>query len=173
MTSVDGQLEERGGRWHLRFTRRLPHPPEKVWSALTEPEHLEAWFPTTIDGERAAGAKLRFEHRDAAGPAFEGEMLTYDPPSALEFTWGGDVLRFELRPSGDGTELTLVDTLVERGKAARDAAGWHACLDVLAASLADEPVLPDSMARWREVHPDYVERLGPEAATIGPPEGMG
>jgi hypothetical protein len=25
--------------------------------------------------------------------------------------------------------------------------------------------------RWREVHPDYVAALGPEAATIGPPEG--
>jgi hypothetical protein len=26
---------------------------------------------------------------------------------------------------------------------------------------------------WHEVHPHYVERFGPEAATIGPPEGMG
>jgi hypothetical protein len=28
------------------------------------------------------------------------------------------------------------------------------------------------MSRWREVHDVYVERLGPEAATIGPPEGF-
>ncbi|PZG03110.1 SRPBCC domain-containing protein, partial [Nonomuraea aridisoli] len=42
------------GRTTLRLQRRLPHPPEKVWRAITEPEHLAAWFPTTvtIDGDR-------------------------------------------------------------------------------------------------------------------------
>ncbi len=35
----------------VRFSRRLPHPPEKVWRALTEAEHLAAWFPTTVEGE--------------------------------------------------------------------------------------------------------------------------
>lgn len=48
------------GRWRLRFVRTLPHPAEKVWRALTEPAHLAHWFPSTIDGERAAGAPLRF-----------------------------------------------------------------------------------------------------------------
>jgi hypothetical protein len=38
----DGQLEELNGRWRLRFTRVLPHAPEKVWRALTDPQHLEA-----------------------------------------------------------------------------------------------------------------------------------
>ena len=56
--------------------RRLAHPPETVWSALTEPDQLERWFPTTIDGERAAGAPLSlFSHRDVALPPFDGEML--------------------------------------------------------------------------------------------------
>jgi Activator of Hsp90 ATPase homolog 1-like protein len=63
------ELEESGGRWRLRFTRRLPHPPEKVWRALTEPEHLSAWFPTDIHGERASGAILRFEDGTARWPA--------------------------------------------------------------------------------------------------------
>src|SRR6266508_2283449 len=30
---------------------------------------------------------------------------------------------------------------------------------------------PDGVERWREVHPRYVERFGPEASTNGPPEG--
>ncbi|MCW2567279.1 MAG: hypothetical protein JWN54_1376, partial [Mycobacterium sp.] len=47
-----GALHDLGGRWQLRFTRRLPHPPQKVWRALTEPEHLAAWFPTEIRGDR-------------------------------------------------------------------------------------------------------------------------
>ena len=59
-----GKLEQgHDGRWQLRFERRLTHPQEKVWRAITDPEHLAAWFPSTIEGERAAGARLRFSFR--------------------------------------------------------------------------------------------------------------
>ena len=166
-----GSLEEQDGRWQVRFTRTLPHPPEKVWRAITEPEHLRAWFPTTVDGERAAGAALRFTFPDGEGPEFDGTMLAYDPPSLLEFAWGPDVLRFELRPEGSGTVLTLVDTVAEKGKAARDGAGWHACLELLEYEVAGEEPAPETKNRWAEVHPLYVEAMGPEASTIGPPEG--
>jgi uncharacterized protein YndB with AHSA1/START domain len=166
----DGQLENGNGTWRLRFTRTLPHSQEKVWRALTEPEHLEAWFPTTIEGELEAGAALRFRHRHADLPPMEGEMLACDPPSLLEFTWGDDTLRFSLEPDGAGTRLTLVDTLEELGKAARDGAGWHTCLDQLAYHLDDEEPPWTSSERWEEIHDSYVEGFGPEAATIGPPE---
>ena len=165
-----GALEQREGRAELRFTRTIPHPPEKVWRALTEPEHLAAWFPTTIEGERAPGARLRFAHRDGAAPPIEGEMLAYDPPRLLELRWGeGETLRFELRPDDGGTVLTFVNRFDQLGKAARDAAGWHACLDVLGYVLSGEPAPWDPGQRWAEVHPTYVERLGPAASTIGPP----
>ena len=169
MNTHDGTLEHVEDRWQLRFTRRLPHPPDKVWRALTEPEHLAAWFPTEIHGERAAGAPLRFVFRSDKAPPFEGEMLTYDPPRTLEFRWGPDVLRFDLEPDGDGTVLTLVDRLEAQGKAARDAAGWHSCLDVLEHHLRGEQPPWPADERWADVHPSYVERFGPEAATIGPP----
>src|SRR6266542_177287 len=104
-----GRLEPAGDRWQIRFTRDLPHPPEKVWRAITEPEHLVAWFPTTIDGERAAGAKLRFTFPFDEAPDMDGEMLVYDPPSVMELRWGDDTLRLELTPTDDGTRLTLVD----------------------------------------------------------------
>ncbi|OGU02487.1 MAG: hypothetical protein A2W29_14055 [Gemmatimonadetes bacterium RBG_16_66_8] len=167
---MQGELEEEaGGRWRVRFVRRLRHPRERVWRALTEPEHLAAWFPTTVEGERAAGASLRFAFPGGEQPAFEGEMVTWDPPSVLEFRWGEDLLRFELHAAGEGTVLTLLDTLAERGKAARDAAGWHVCLNRLERYLSGaEPV----EEKWRPVHAAYVERFGPEASTIGPPEAF-
>jgi uncharacterized protein YndB with AHSA1/START domain len=170
MTERYGRLEEIDGRWRLRFTRRLPRPPEKVWRALTQPDHLRAWFPTTIEGERAAGAPLRFSFPSGQAEPFAGEMLVYDPPSVLEFRWGPDTLRFELRPDGGGSTLTLLDTLEERGKAARDGAGWHVCLDALDEHLADEERVPDTGGRWQPLHEAYIEQFGPEAATIGPPE---
>jgi uncharacterized protein YndB with AHSA1/START domain len=165
-----GRLERNGDRVTLTFTRRLPHPPEKVWRAVTEPEHLAAWYPQRIEGEWRAGARLRFHTSDDPDDAFDGEVLAFEPPSVLEMTWGSDRLRLEVRPDGNGTLLTLIDSFSEVGKAARDAAGWHECLDRLEAELG-RAELPDWGERWREVHPAYVERFGPEAATIGPPEG--
>ncbi len=115
-----GTLTRQGDRWMLTFTRRLAHPREKVWRAVTEPEHLAAWYPQEIVGERRAGAPLRFV--SSAGDGFDGQMLIFDPPEVMEFTWGTDRLRIELRADGAGTLLTLIDTFDELGKAARDGA---------------------------------------------------
>jgi uncharacterized protein YndB with AHSA1/START domain len=166
-----GELETAGdGRWRLRFSRELGHPPEQVWRAITEPDHLAAWFPQRIEGDlHKPGAPLRFEHAGGI-PGFEGQVLAVEPPSLLEFTWGPDTLRFDITPSGRGCILTLTDTITELGKAARDGAGWHACLDLLAASLDHRPA-PTSGEIWQAVHPGYVASFGPAAATIGPPEG--
>jgi uncharacterized protein YndB with AHSA1/START domain len=161
------QLED--GHWQLRFTRTLPHPQAKVWRAITEPEHLAQWFPTTIEGDRAAGALLRFTFPGGHAPPFEGEMLAFEPESLMELQWGTDIVRIELRPVPEGTELTLLDTLEERGKGARDGAGWHTCLEALEAALGGESDSRGRLDRWSDVHSRYVERFGPEAATIGPP----
>ena len=163
-----GVLSSGEGSWTLTFTRRLPHPQQKVWRAVTEPEHLKAWFPQDIVGERCAGARLSF--RGTLTGEFEGEMLAFDPPSVMEFVWGTDRLRIELQADGDATILTLTDTIVELGKAARDSAGWHECLGRLVNELAGSPQPPFGEV-WSRVHPRYVEALGPDAATIGPPAG--
>jgi uncharacterized protein YndB with AHSA1/START domain len=167
--SMYGEIENVDGQWQLRFRRRLAHRPEKVWRALTEPEDLAAWFPTTIDGERAPGAVLAFRFPGEAAAPLSGEMLAYDPPHHMQFSWGEDVVRFELESDGDGTILTLVDLIAERGKGARDAAGWHVCLDNLDRHLAGEPPIPDDA--WASKNEEYQRRMGPEASTMGPPEG--
>lgn len=183
----EGSLEQTDdGRWRLQFERVLPHPPEKVWRALTEEEHLAAWFPTTIEGELRPGAPLRFRFRGEQAPPTTGEMIACEPPRVLEFTWGfgeedTDVpeespdkqperSRFELTPEGDGCRLTFTTTYDRVGKSARDAAGWHVCLDALKAHLAGEG--GHSPGRWKPLNERYKERFGPEASTIGPPEGM-
>jgi uncharacterized protein YndB with AHSA1/START domain len=165
------QLEN--GRWQLRFVRTLRHPPAKVWRAITEPDHLAQWMPTTIEGERAAGAALRFTFPGGQAPSMEGEMLAFEPESVMELRWGPDVLRMELCPVSGGTEFRLFHLFDERGRAARDAAGWHVCLDALQAALAGTADSREHMAAWGELHPHYVESFGPEAATIGPPEQSG
>jgi uncharacterized protein YndB with AHSA1/START domain len=164
-----GTLTRHGDRCSLVFTRRLAHPREKVWRAVTEPEHLAAWFPQEIVGERRPGAPLRFV--SSGGGSFAGQMLVFDPPEVMELTWGTDLLRIELRQEGTGTLLTLTDTFDDVGKAARDAAGWHECLDRLVIDL-DGTAQPPKGERWRQIHPVYVAELGPEASTVGPPAGL-
>jgi uncharacterized protein YndB with AHSA1/START domain len=155
----------------LRFTRHLAHPPEKVWRAITEVEHLQAWFPDRIVVERwEVGAALRFEHEGGLY-AFEGEVIAVEAQRVLEFSWGTDMIRLELEPAGPGTRLTLLDTIDDIGKAARDGAGWHVCLDALEHDLDGSTPPWSTSDRWRQVHPEYVQALGPEASAIGPPEG--
>ena len=158
-----------GGISVLRYRRRLAHPPQKVWRALTEDSHLADWFPTTIEGERAAGASLHFSFRHGEGEPFDGEMLAFDAPSLMELRWADDVLRFELSPDGSGCVLDLTVTFPEYAKAARDGAGWHVCLDRLGRVCDGTPSPWRSADRWREVHRSYVERFGPAASVLGPP----
>lgn len=172
-----GSLEHVGDLSILRYERRLAHPRERVWRAITEDADLSAWFPTTIEGPRHAGAKLHFSFRHGEGQAFDGEMLAFVPPSLLELRWSDDVLRFELESDGEcDTILHLRVTFSEHGKGARDAAGWHVCLEELvltcegAGAGAGEAPPGDSADRWRAVHRGYVERFGPEASAIGPPQ---
>jgi uncharacterized protein YndB with AHSA1/START domain len=165
-----GDLERREAEALVRFTRRFPSPPQKVWRALTEPQHLAAWFPTTIEGERTTGSPLHFAFRDMEAPPFEGEMLSYEPPSLMELRWGDEILRFELEPDAGGSVLVFTARFEEIGKVARDGAGWHSCLDLLGCAVADRPAPWSAAARWHRVHDVYIERFGPEASTVGPPE---
>ena len=166
---MKGTLEQAGPRWRLRFTRDLDHPVSRVWQAITEPGHLEAWFPHRITGDWVAGAPLTFSDPQGRGPDFGGEVIACEPPSLLEFRWGPDVIRLEIGARGAGCTLTLLDTFGELGKAARDAAGWHVCLESLASHLDHAPGPPGNL--WMEVHPGYVSSFGPEASAIGVPAG--
>ncbi|MFC4563468.1 SRPBCC family protein [Nocardiopsis mangrovi] len=169
-----GTLERSGDRWTVRFARTVPHPPEKVWRAVTEPEHLAAWYPTSIEGERTAGAALRFRFPGEDEYAETGEMLVFDPPTAMAFRQGEDVVRIELRPGADGTELVFTVTFGEVGRAARDTAGWHVCLDFLAGHLDGAEPSGDTRALWEPLNAHYAAEFGPESATIGPPgDGSG
>ena len=154
----------------VRYRRRLAHPQLKVWRALTEDAHLAEWFPTTIEGERTAGASLRFSFRENEAEPFDGEMLVFDAPILMELRWSDDVLRFELSADGSGCVLDLTVTFPEYAKAARDAAGWHVCLEQLGCVVSDAPLPWTPADRWRVVHRTYVELFGPEASALGPPE---
>jgi uncharacterized protein YndB with AHSA1/START domain len=162
------------GPFVVCFELALATPADEVWQALTEADGLNQWFPQDVQVDLQPEGKMRFRYpkgqQEEDGLFFEGRVLEVEPERVFAFDWGTDVLRCELRPSRDGCQLIFTDTFAERGKSARDAAGWHVCLEALEAYL--DETTPPSASRWEQVYPGYVERFGPESAAIGPPAGM-
>lgn len=179
----EGTLVTIDGRPALRFERRYRQPVERVWRAITDPAEMAAWFPSNVEGERAPGAELVFvddDQRNAAleageptraeGPYFTGRVVAYDPPQVFAFTWGGELLRFELLADGDGTRLVFTHLLSHPSVAARNGAGWHMCLLELdrLLGLPVEGGDDDGM----EAYVDYVRRVGPALGAPGPDGSM-
>jgi uncharacterized protein YndB with AHSA1/START domain len=152
----------------LTFQRRLSHPAERVWRAITEPGELEHWFPSKVlVGELRPGAEMTFQFEDMpldAPSSMGGRVTDFDPPRLFAFYWGEDHLRFELEPAGQaqGCTLSLTVALGARDKAARDAAGWHVCLDRLETGLGEDGV----SGEWRDYYDEYQRRGVPAGAPV-------
>ncbi|MCO1580706.1 SRPBCC domain-containing protein [Crossiella sp. SN42] len=81
MAITSGSLDRNdNARPVLRFERRLRHPPEKVWRAVTDPAHLKHWFPAELQTEQRIGAPITFVFPGAEAPPGSGEILEFDPP---------------------------------------------------------------------------------------------
>jgi uncharacterized protein YndB with AHSA1/START domain len=133
------------GRYRLVLQRRLAHSPEKVWRALTETEHLRVWFVRILDYDRseldfASGGPLVFVPKAEHGmPPGAGHVSVYDPPVLLEYTWDGEVLRWELTAEPGGCLLTFTNIVADRGTAEAVAIGWQLGLSDLAALVDGLP----------------------------------
>jgi len=164
-----GTYEEIDGRPALRFERRLTHPVERVWRAVTDPGELSHWFPARMDADLHPGGHITFTFPDADMPLTEGEVKEFDPPSLFEFTWGDDRLRIELEPAGQGCLLRFTHFLAERDQAARDASGWHVCLAELDKHLAGEHATgpgTEMTDELRELYAEYEQRGAPTGAPM-------
>jgi uncharacterized protein YndB with AHSA1/START domain len=155
-----GTLNKVGRDHVLRFERFYPHPREEVWAALVEPERLARWFPAAIVGDRRAGASLQFVFGGEEGPSLAGQLLVFDPPRLLEYTWGTDVLRWELSATSGGTTLVFSTTVAQRSNAPRDATGWDGCLDNLGATLGGEPTAAPGGGAFAERYQAYIAAFG-------------
>lgn len=159
-----GNVEYDGDYATLTFSRWVGHPPEDVWSAITDPKQLQSWYMTRAIITEGEGGSIDF----ISGPSHfhaTGRILRWDPPRVFEHEWkvgarqdlfSGEesVVRWELAPEKDGTRITLTHQRLTRRTATGFAPGIHAFLDRLAAQLSGEPI-PDWMARVVEVRNNY------------------
>jgi uncharacterized protein YndB with AHSA1/START domain len=165
------EIRKDGEKWTLVLVRDLRHPPARVWQALTDPEHLREWAPYDSDRNLGtAGTAAKLSTVGAPAPhVTETQVRRADAPRVLEFSWGGQDIRWELEPlPGGGTRLTLWHD-IHRGFISMGAAGWHICFDVLDRLLAGQPLGrlagPDAMSRggWQRLNAEYAEQFGVKA----------
>ena len=164
------EVRKEGDKWTLVLVRDIAHPPAKVWTALTDPEHLREWAPFDADRSLATVGTVKLTTVGAPTPLVsETQVKRADAAQVLEFNWGGQDIRWELEPLGSGgTRLTLWHN-IDRRFIAMGAAGWHICLDVLARWVAGQPigriVGPDAMkfGGWQRLHAEYSKQFGVEA----------
>jgi uncharacterized protein YndB with AHSA1/START domain len=156
----------RDGDATLVFVRELRHPPHEVWSALTDPGKLSQWAPFDPDRNLATTGPATLTMAGGTGEEkSSGQVRVARPPSLLEYTWGNDLLRWELEPTSTGTRLTLRHTVEDRGWLAKVTAGWHICLDVMDRWLSGRPigriVAEQALEHgWERLREAYAARLG-------------
>ena len=164
------QARPNGDKWTLILVRELRHAPEKVWQALTDPEHLRGWAPFEADGSLGTvGSTVKLTTVGAPTPRVTETTVTRaDAPEVLEYKWGGFDMRWELEDLGGGTRLTLWINIGHRF-IAMGAAGWHICFDVLDHLLSGTPigrmVGPEAMkfGGWQRLNAEYAKQFGIES----------
>jgi uncharacterized protein YndB with AHSA1/START domain len=161
-------LEADGARPTLVFVRYFQHPPARVWAALTDPELLRQWAPFEASRDLATPGPATLRMTDGHDTEeFAANVTRVEPPSLLEYTWGDDLLQWELAPDGTGTRLTLRHTVDNSEWVPRTAAGWHLCLVVADRLLDGTPIGPivgreAKKYGWEGLHDAYAKKLGIE-----------
>jgi uncharacterized protein YndB with AHSA1/START domain len=64
--------------------REIPHPPEKIWRAITQPHLIGEWLMKN-DFKPAVGH--RFNLRGDWGGVLDCEVLVVEPNRMLSYTW--------------------------------------------------------------------------------------
>jgi uncharacterized protein YndB with AHSA1/START domain len=139
------------GRFTVRRSIRIAAPVEKVWSAVTEAEHISKWFGRAVLSGTGVGA---LGTPDYGSVPLRIEAI--DAPRMVSYRWGNDdalgelaaevdpehstVFTFTLESVADGTELTVVETGFETtsdpaANLESHREGWDSELDKLVALL--------------------------------------
>ena len=96
----------------LVIEREMPHPPEKIWRALTQSPLIEDWLMKN-DFQPVVGHRFTFRARPM--PNWNGvidcEVLVVEPNLRLSYGWGSlgleSVVTWTLTPTKDGTHVRM------------------------------------------------------------------
>ena len=87
--------------------REIPHPPEKIWRALTQPHLIEEWL---MKNDFKPVLDHRFSFRGDWG-AVDCQVTAVEPSKTLSYTWAAygleSVVNWTLTPTKTGTPLRM------------------------------------------------------------------
>jgi uncharacterized protein YndB with AHSA1/START domain len=87
--------------------RELPHPPEKIWRALTEPHLIAEWLMQG-DFRPVVGHAFSF---GAEWGSVDCRVIEIEPQRMLAYSWGDydldSIVTWTLTPTGAGTRLRM------------------------------------------------------------------
>jgi uncharacterized protein YndB with AHSA1/START domain len=162
---ADGTVERTDdGRYVIDFERRLDHPVERVWAALTRPDELIAWWGDA-DVELSEGGhfNVRWLNTDDEGNGAERHATITKLVHEQLLVLDGDMhgrLRWELTPDGDGTLLSFRSTVeLEPEFLTKVPAGWHFHMDALAEHLEGGSSDLAGLDGWEPIHAAYEAKL--------------
>jgi uncharacterized protein YndB with AHSA1/START domain len=94
----------------------LPHPPEKVWRALTQPHLIEEWLMKS-NFVPTVGHRFNFRADYLPNGVLDCEILAVQPNKTLSYTWNStsdnaafnlkSVVTFTLTRTSMGTRLRM------------------------------------------------------------------
>jgi uncharacterized protein YndB with AHSA1/START domain len=91
----------------VAIERELPHPPEKIWRALTQPHLIEEWLMKT-DFTPIVDHRFKFT---ADWGGVDCRVLAVEPNRTLTYTWAvygrETVVTWTLTPTDAGTQLRM------------------------------------------------------------------
>lgn len=132
----------------LAFELELPHPPEKVWRALTEPELLSEWLLPVTGLKLAVDAPFVLQSQPQPGwdGSVDCRVLEVEPHRKFSYRWVvgelDTVVTFTLASVESGTRLSIVQSgFREEQKPNFTGAryGWKMMGERLVELLADLP----------------------------------
>ena len=87
--------------------REIPHTPEKIWRALTQPHLIQDWLMNN-DFRPVVGHHFNFR---ADWGAVDCQVLAVEPNKTLSYTWAAydlkSVVTWTLTPTSAGTHLRM------------------------------------------------------------------
>lgn len=146
MTVVDSTA--RAQREVVSFELELPHAPQKVWRALTDPALLAQWLLPVAGFRLEVGAAFTFQGEPQPGwdASVRCQVLEIEAQRRLRYTWEDDdldtVVTFTLEPTASGTRLSLVHSGFgpdQRRNFGGARYGWKRMAEALAELLAQRP----------------------------------
>ncbi|WP_095087388.1 SRPBCC family protein [Mesorhizobium sophorae] len=124
--------------------REIPHPPEKIWRALTQPHLIEEWLMKN-DFKPVAGHRfnLRKDPQPDVSIVVDCQVTAIEPNKTLSYTWQAygleSVVTWTLMPTSTGTRLRMEQSgfRPDQEQAYRGAtSGWRQYFANLAEVLA-------------------------------------